>query len=558
MNQPVLRPDQVELKRQCYELWNNGARNALLVLPTGGGKSVIASDIFQDKLRMGKRQAIIAHRNELVSQLSLHTARRGIPHRIIAPSKIVAQIISEHKNEFGGRVFVNQTAPTVVSGVDTIVARKDELTPWAKQVSDWFIDEAHHVLAANKWGTAVAMFQNAIGFGVTATPCRADGKGLGAHHDGVFNAMAQGLPMRRLIELGALTDYEFVLPESDFQIEDDAITDSGDFSTKKMRDAAKRSHITGDVVIEYLRHARGKRAICFATDVETANEIAKNFNDFGIPAASVSAKTDTNVRLEYVRRFRLGLIQVLVNVDLFGEGFDVPACEVVIMARPTASLAVYLQQIGRGLRPMPGKLFGLVIDHVGNWKRHGFPDKPHRWTLDRREKRAKKKPDDEEIPLTRCLSELCGKPYVKALPRCPFCGEAPPLPEPGGRGSPEKVEGNLVLLDREALAKLRAEIELDSPAAVASRATFAAGEMAGAGAAKRQIEKIAAQKRLKDAIAQWAGIQRFKGRDDQESYRRFYLTLGFDVLSALGSARTRQEYEETAEIIEGWCKNAIQ
>lgn len=552
MTIPILRPDQLQLKADAYAAWNSGARNVLAVLPTGGGKSVVASDIVADKLRMGKRQAIIAHRNELVSQLSGHLAKREIPHRIIAPSNIIAQIANEHRAEYNGRVFVSQNSTVAVAGVDTLVARQDELKPWAQQISDWLIDEAHHVLAANKWGAAVNMFPNACGLGVTATPSRSDGKGLGAHHDGVFNAMVLGPDMRQLIDLGALTDYEFALPVGDFEISEDAITDSGDYSPKKMREASKRSHITGDVVTEYCKHAFGKRAICFATDVETATEIASNFQAFGIAAAALSAKTPTAIRAEYIRRFRLGTLTILVNVDLFSEGFDVPACEVVIMARPTASLGVYLQQIGRGLRVINGKRVGLIIDHVGNWKRHGFPDKRHYWTLDRREKRAKKKPDDEEIPLVRCLNEDCGKPYVKALPACPHCGMVPPLPPPGGRGSPEKVEGDLILLDRDALAAMRKATELESPAAGGSRAAFAAGDLAGAGAVNRQIAKVAAQTRLKDAIAQWAGIQRHKGRGDQESYRRFYHALGMDVLSALAADRSRDDYEKTAEIVEGW------
>lgn len=552
MTAPILRPDQAKLTAEIYQAWNNGARNVLAVLPTGGGKSVISSGIVADKLRMGRRQAIIAHRNELVSQLSGHLAVREIPHRIIAPNNIVAQIVNEHRAEYGGRHFVNQSAPTTVAGVDTLNSRAGEFKPWALQISDWLIDEAHHVLAANKWGTAVEMFANAQGLGVTATPSRADGKGLGAHHDGVFNAMVLGPDMRQLIELGALTDYEFALPESDFQIDENAITDSGDFSHKKMQEASNRSHITGDVVTEYIRHAIGKRAIVFAVSVEDANKIAENFQTFGITAAALSAKTPSNIRAEYIRRFRLGTLTILVNVDLFSEGFDVPACEVVIMARPTASLSVYLQQIGRGLRVVNGKRFGLIIDHVGNWKRHGLPDKPHHWTIDRREKRAKKKPDAEEIPLTRCMNETCAKPYDKALPRCPHCGEMPPLPAPGGRGSPEVVEGNLILLDRAALAAMRAATELDSSAAVASRSAFVAGDLAGAGAANRQIAKISAQTRLKDAIAQWAGIQRHKGRSDDESYRRFYLALGMDVLTSLAADRSAADYEKTAEIVEGW------
>lgn len=541
-----LRPDQWQLKTDIYGAWNSGARHALGVLPTGGGKSIIVSDIVNDKNQIGAQQIVIAHRNELVSQMSLHIARRGVKHRVIAPKNIVAQIVAEHRSELGYN-FVNPTANCSVAGVDTLVARQKELESWAAQIDYWTIDEAHHVLRSNKWGKAVEMFPRAYGLGVTATPSRADGKGLGAHHDGVFDAMALGPDMRSLINIGALTDYEIAIPESDFVIDENDLPPGGDFTVKKMREASKRSHIVGDVVKEYTRRAFGKRAICFATDVETAGEIAKRFNDAGIPSAAVSALTPGEVRADFIRRFRNGQIWVLVNVDLFGEGFDVPACEVVIMARPTASLSVYLQQFGRALRPMLGKAYGLIIDHVSNWKRHGYPDKPHYWTMDRRDKRAKRERDPEDIPLTVCRG--CSRPYERCLPSCPRCGWVPPLPEGGGR-SIEEIDGDLMLLDRATLAEMRKAIMLPSPADVGQRVASAAGGNAGKYHIDRQIERIQAQQRLDLAIAQWAGIQRHKGRSDQESYRRFFLTAGVDVLTALSLPRS--DMEALASKVESW------
>ena len=545
----TLRDDQLKLKFGVYSGWNSGNKNMLAVLPTGGGKSVVMSDIILDKNNLGCRQIVMAHRTELVGQMSIHVERRGIKHRIIAPKNVVRQVIDEHRREFNGYSFINPSAHCAVGGVDTIISRADELKSWAEQQEHWFIDEAHHVLTLNKWGKCAAMFPNALGLGVTATPERADGQGLGIHSDGVFYDMVEGPTMRELINTGALCDYEIVIPESDFEVPE-SVAPSGDYSQKKMREASKKSHIVGDVVKEYSRYAIGKRAIVFATDVETANEISKNFNEHGIQAASVSAKTPAEVRSDYIRRFRDGRLTVLVNVDLFGEGFDVPAVEVVIMARPTASLAVFLQQFGRVLRTMKEKDFGLVIDHVSNWKRHGFPDKPRYWTLDRREKRAKKEPDPEDIELTVCKG--CSRPYERVFPICPHCGCEPIVSE-GGRGSPEQVDGDLVLLDRAKLEELRAATQLPSPADVAQRTAFVAGDFAGKAAANNQIERIQTQQKLTETINQWAGIQRAKGRGDQESYRRFYLTTGVDVLSALAQPRAAMENLTTK--IEGWINN---
>jgi superfamily II DNA or RNA helicase len=414
-------------------------------------------------------------------------------------------------------------------------------------VRRWRIDEAHHVLRENKWGHCAGLFTNAEGEGYTASPSRADGKGLGSHTDGIFDDMVCGPTMRQLINIGALSDYEIATPKSDFHIDDEDLAPSGDWSSKRMREASKRSHIVGDVVTEYAKRAFGKRAICFATDVETAHEMAQNFNAVGIPAAAVSAKTPADVREDYIRRFRAGQFWILVNVDLFGEGFDVPAVEVVIMARPTASLAVYLQQFGRALRILAGKPYGLVIDHVSNWKRHGFPDKPHAWTLDRREKRGKRERDPLEVALTACRG--CSKPYDAVLPACPHCGWSPPLPEPGKR-TIEAVAGDLFLIDRERAAAMREAINLPSPADVGNRAAHVAGPIAGQAAARQSIERHGAQQRLRAAIEQWAGVRRAVGEDDQIIYRRFYATIGSDVLSV--QTLPRVDMERIAERVEGW------
>ena len=402
----------------------------------------------------------------------------------------------------------------------------------------------------NKWGRGLGLFPNACGLLVTATPQRADGFGLGRHHDGVVDDMVVGPTMRELISIGALCDYQIAIPDSDFSIDESSLAPSGDWSTAKMREASKKSHIVGDVVIEYVKRAFGKRFILFATDVETSQEMARQFEAMNIPVAAVSAKSPAAYRNDCIRRFRRGQLWGLINVDLFGEGFDVPAVEVVIMARPTASLAVYLQQFGRALRVMAGKPFGLVIDHVSNWKRHGFPDKPHYWSLDRREKRsAKKDKDPEEIDLIPCRG--CSQPFEAYHPACPYCGWEIPLPSPGAR-TIEMVAGDLTLLDQAMCAQLRAALELPSPAAVAENVSLAAGTIAGKGAANKQFDKIAAQTVLRETIDLWAGTQRAKGRSDRESYRRFYLTTGIDVLTA--QTLDRADMESLTAKIHGWMK----
>lgn len=544
----VLRPDQAALKADVYAGWQSGARNVLAVLPTGGGKSVIVSDIMLDIERTGEVQAVIAHRNELVTQMAMHVAKRGIHHRIIAPREIVADAATEQREELG-RSYINPNAKCGVVGVDTLIARQEQLKPWLSQVSRWTIDEAHHVLRQNKWGRAVAMFPNAYGLGVTATPQRADGMGLGAHADGVFNAMYLGPSTRQLIEMSALSKFDLVIDRnSDFRIDDDDIGPNGDFTQEKMRAASERSNIVGDVVIEYIKHAYGKRGITFATDVETANKIAARFNMMGVPAACVHGKTPGGTRREYIRMFKRGELLQLVNVDLFGEGFDVPAVEVVSLARPTASLAVYLQQVGRALRTLSGKLVGIIIDHVSNWLRHKLPDTGRFWTLDRRDKRAKKEKNPEEVPMRGC--DNCSRPYEAVKLCCPYCGKVPD--PPAARSSIKEVDGELMLLDHATLERMRQAATLETPASIGMRTSIVAGPFAAAGQINRQMERIAEQERLKDAMAWWVGLQRSLGRPDAESERRFYLTTGMSTLEALGLSRP--DMGKLADRLGEWMK----
>lgn len=510
---------------------------------------MVVTDVILDGHQSNMREVVMAHRNELVGQMAMHVARRGIPHRIIGSKSTVADIIREQREEFGGRSFVNPDAAVSVGSVQTILSRKDELKTWASQQDRWTLDESHHLLRENLWGRALSMFTNARGLGVTACPRRADGYGLGRHHDGLFDAMVIGPTMRELIDRGNLSEYEMVCPATDMEVDDADFGKEGDLSHKKGRAASVKAKIVGNIVNEYIKWAYGKQAICFATDIETAGEVAEQFNALGIAAAAVSSKSDPVFRREMIKRFRTGRLKILINVDLFDEGFDVPACEVVIMARPTGSLNKYLQMCGRGLRVYAGKTHGLIIDMVSNWKRHGLPDRVHQWSLDRREKRAKEEPDPEDIPMRVCHE--CTRPYPRDLVACKWCGAEPPLPSPANR-TIEQVDGDLILLDANRLAQMRAAMDLETPGDIAARVGRAAGQVAGAGAANRQIAKINAQSDLRAAIEQWAGYGRADGHMDRSMHKRFFLATGMDVMSALAADRSRQDYEEMARMVRGW------
>ncbi len=528
-----LRPYQIDLRDRIYAEWHQGARAVCAVSPTGSGKTVLVSHIVRN---VAAPTRVIAHRQEIVSQLSLSLAREGVRHRIIAPRSVVQGII-RLQSEVLGRVLYSASAATAVVGVDTLIARGDDR---AHEVGLVVVDECHHLLSENKWGKAVQMYPlSARILGVTANTNRADGAGLGRHADGVIDSLVIGTSMRELIKMGALSDYRVYSVPSDLSTEGLRIGSTGDYAAKDLRQRARKSHIVGDVVATYQRICPGKIGITFATDVETAGEIAAQYVSAGVPAIALSAQTTDMLRRDALRKLARGDLKMVINVDLIGEGFDAPAVEVVAMARPTASHNLYCQMIGRGLRPSPGKTHAIILDHVGNVIRHRLPDAYTAWTLDRRERSGRGKRDPDLLPVRACPG--CTAIYESVSPICPYCGHKP---QPAGRSKPEQVDGDLIELDAAALAALRGEIErVDAqPTAVRDRMLRAGAPRAAAlGAEKQHRLRQEAQGVLREAIALWAGYQRAAGRSDSESYRRFFHTFGLDVLSAQALSRPDAE-----------------
>lgn len=397
------------------------------------------------------------------------------------------------------------------------------------------VHNCHHNQHKNKWGAAAQMFPNARGLGVTATPCRADGRGLGFDNDGLYHTLVQGPGMRDLINQGYLSDYRIFCPTSQFDWSSMKIGSDGDYTLPSAKAALSKSTIVGDVVASYLRFAPGKLGITFATDLETAALIAEQFRAAGVAAELISSNTSDADRVAILRRFRRRETMQLVNVDLVGEGFDVPGVEVVSMARPTKSFALFAQQFGRALRPVEGKV-AIIIDHVGNIVdiytgsvNHGLPDAPRVHTLDRRERRERDK-DPSIIPIKACPN--CASTYERIYRVCPWCGYEP---QPLSRSGPEFVDGDLTELDAVTLARLRGEavdMNMTVPEYLAKSGAGALGHIIATAAGRRFERKQKAQNDLRASMAQWAGYQKAMGRPDSESYRLFYFLFGTDVLSA--------------------------
>ena len=523
-------------------------KNVLLVSATGSGKTVTAMDLAR-RLGPSARGVVQAHRAELVGQLSVALGRAGVPHALNCSTSTRRTIVEQHFHELGRSMF-DPCAAWAVESVDTALRRSARA-----DVNHVFTDEAHHVLAENKWGRAATVYENARFLGVTATPTRADGVGLGIHEGGLFQKLVHGPGSASLMAEGFLCEYAIKLAISE-DFSNVPIGANGEYLAsavgEKMRGGAG-AKIVADAVATWLQHCEGKRTIVFATDIEHARDLDKKYRAAQVTSEVLTGEDTEERRVEVLRKFRAGQVLVLINVDLFGEGFDVPSCEVVQMCRPTASFSLFAQMVGRVLRldiapelhatwdEMPvsvrrahiaasRKPRGLVIDHVGNFTTSyrvgelthvGPPELFSQWTLDGRVK--KRKPGDA-VPTRLCVK--CGLPYEAYLDNCPSCGAAPPAPV--SRSNPEHVAGCIVDYDPELLASLRAQIahidrEPVLPVGLSGHAAHAA--------IARQQERRAAHHEMRNAIAWWAGLR--AGRSDKENYRLFYYRFGLDVAQAL-------------------------
>ena len=281
--------------------WNRGHRNILVVMPTGSGKTMLFTKVQQD-FNDGYTLAM-AHRQELVAQISHALAKWRIPHRIFAPAKVIRLCVARHTRDPNiRRSFHNTRAPHAVAAVDTLLRRahRPEIADFLKRTRLQIPDEAHHVLhdPVNKWGRAYDLVPDALCLGVTATAIRADGNGLGRRSNGVFDVIVQGVKMRWLIENGYLKKYRIfnATPRHTSLEQKDISTRTGDYKRASLERDARENHIVGDVIQTYVKHAKGKRGITFAPSVEIAQEIAHNYCEAGVPAMCVSDKTSDEAR----------------------------------------------------------------------------------------------------------------------------------------------------------------------------------------------------------------------------------------------------------------------
>ena len=357
-------------------------------MPTGAGKTVVFTEIARSATARGKSVFILVHRRELVTQASDKLSKAGVNHGIIAAGFKT----SKHRVQVASVQTLAKRLLTVPAEPDLII-----------------IDEAHHAVAGS-WDKILAKFSSARVVGVTATPSRLDGRGLGSH----FSTLVSGPSVEQLTKLGFLSPHKVFAPPVIADLSN-VKTRAGDYANDQLSEAMDRPTITGDAIGHYKRLADGLPAIAFCCSVAHATSVRESFNAAGYRAKLVTGKMKMEERDEAISGLADGRTQVLCSVDVVSEGTDVPAVSAAILLRPTQSEALYLQQVGRILRPQPGKI-AIVLDHVGNTVKHGFVDDIRKWSLE-----AKPKRKSYEVSLSVRQCPKCFAAF-KPQPACPCCG----------------------------------------------------------------------------------------------------------------------------------------
>lgn len=408
------------------------SRKVLFQLPTGGGKTPIASFMAGQTAAGGRSCWFVCHRAELVEQTSKTFRRFGIAHGVIAA---------------GYPMDLRQSVQ--VCSIDTLKNRLTKLAPPA--VIIW--DECHHIGAAG-WAKVMKAYPHSYHVGLTATPWRLDGSGLGEW----FDEMVCGPSVSWLIEQGYLSPYRYFAPTlADLS----AIRKKND----QLKDQAKimsNAKLIGEAISHWREYAYGLRSVGFATNVAHSQYLAEQFTKAGIPAAHLDGGTPKNERRAIIRDFAEGGLLHLFNFSLFGEGFDLAAIadmdvtiDAVAMHRKTHSLSLFLQMVGRGLRPAPDKT-AIILDHGGNYQMHGLPDDEREWTLEGREKGQRAANDNGPPPPVVC--DECFNAIRRPLPPdCPYCGKRLTV-----QAEPPKVaDGELVEIGAAEKAALRKQQKME-------------------------------------------------------------------------------------------------
>jgi superfamily II DNA or RNA helicase len=398
------------------------------VAPTGAGKTIVGSHIVSAKARTLRPVLVLAHRREIITQTSRKLFAAGISHGVI---------------QAGFRPRPLELAQ--IASIQTLWTRAMHRESMNLPPADLlWIDEAHHCPAAT-YLNIIDAYPSAVLLGTTATPCRGDGRGLG----GIFETLIECPQVADLIEQKYLVRTRVYAPvDPDLR---GVRTVAGDYVESQLAERMDQDHLIGDIVTHWHKFGERRRTVCFAVSVEHSVHIRDEFVKSGVRAEHIDGSTPKAERDASLERLASGDIEVVTNCMVLTEGWDMPECGCLILARPTKKMGLYRQMVGRVLRPAAGKPDAIVLDHSGATYRHGFVEDPVDWTLDP-DKRATSAKHTARIDgghASRLLEcKVCGAVRVAGEP-CFYCGY---MPQPRARAA-DVADGELGLVDRSRRAK---------------------------------------------------------------------------------------------------------
>lgn len=422
--------DQHEFIEKIRNELRSGNKSVLGVASTGFGKTITSAYMAREAASRGKTVWFLCHLKNLLTQTSRAFWQLKIEHGLIASGK------------------ARSSVPVQVGTIGTAVRRIADM-----KAPDLLIVDEAHLAMARTWVELIdwAKSNGSIVIGNSASPERLDGKGLGY----LFDSMVEARPMSWLIESGRLSDY--VVYSTPNQLDMSSVkTRAGDWASNELDELVNKPKLIGDAAEHWKKYANGLRTIAYCASVKHSMATAAQFNAEGIPAVHVDGDTPQDELKRAIQGFADGKYMVLCNVQLMTTGFDLSAqvgrevpIEACIILRPTQSVALYIQMVGRALRKKDRP--AIILDHAGCAMRHGLPDDDREWSLDGRKKGKKSKGDDEsDIKIKQC--DKCYAIFKPVLTECPQCGAAILKTH---KKEIEQEDGELVKVDKAVMVKIR-------------------------------------------------------------------------------------------------------
>ena len=405
-----LRPYQVDGINRVRNEFRAGAKSVVLVAPTGSGKTVVSSDVMRSAVRRGSKVLFLAHRIELIAQTCDKLSAFDLEHKIYAPEKDITAIRHKQVRKYG-KSRVDPFANIAVGTVQTVSRRLDKITE-----PDLIIIDETHLAIANSYQKICNAFPRARILGLTATPCRLDGRPLGE----MFEKITVLATAQEIADMGFLVPFRAFSASETVNLANIKTT-MGDYDKKQLAEEMEKPRLIGNAVDHYKKLAHGRPAIAFCVSVKHAEQTAAAFRAAGYKSIAVSGESSADERTAAIDGLATGEYDVVCNCGLYIEGLDQPCISCVILLAPTKSLSRYLQSAGRGSRPADNKKDCILLDHAGNVLRHGFPYDDREWSLDGAKKKSRGKKDDEpDVNITACTE--CFAIFEKKLSHCPACG----------------------------------------------------------------------------------------------------------------------------------------